>query len=147
VSKLGKQPKKSILKNSIRIPASSVDSTSKIDDRATLNAIIVKNVEGKAIRNSSLSIVKFRSSKIDPLQFPLGGSSSKTTRKSCLKQSNFGLNFGSKPIPFSDQVNTPRSSRSQSFLRLKNEGVDGKLLSKSDGMADVKERIFESNND
>jgi hypothetical protein len=69
VFKLGKNPKKSILKSSIRVPI-SIDSVSKIDDLTTLNSFIVKDIEGKPIRNSSLSQVKFRSSRIDTRQLP-----------------------------------------------------------------------------
>lgn len=143
--------KKSILKkSSIRV---AVPTTSEISSEDhTLNAFDVRNIEGKPIRNS-ISKVKFRKSEIDPRQLPIAPMEAlkKPSRKSCLKQSSFGLQslqgkfsgaiLDEKPYNGgSENASSGRPSRNQSFLHLKMDLADGKLLSKSEGFGKKKER-------
>jgi hypothetical protein len=120
-----------------------------------LNIENVRDIEGKPIRNS-MSKVKFRKSEIDPRQLPFASMEikKKPSRKSCLKQSSFGLQTpnGKPPVmAYEDRESctaekasasgsSGRASRNQSFLHLKMDLADGKLLSKSEGFTRKKER-------
>lgn len=87
-----------------------------------------------------MSKVKFRNSRVfDPRVLPEIETPVKAGRKSCLKQSTFSSQV-TKNIATVKEGGTPRASRGSSFIGLKFDSVDGKLLTRSEIVSSKKER-------